>query len=101
MFIYINSNPTQIYKLDSDTKANIKYQFRMNIQEVVKKWLVSFGIPKIIIGSLVFYLLYEEFILFLIKKPTQSSQSEMTLTPNLNPHIYICKEPAYEEKAFK
>ena len=73
----------------------------MNIQENIRTWLVNFGLPKIVIGTLVLFLLYEEINLFLIKKPTQSSFSEKTLTPNLNPHIYLCREPAYEEKAFK
>ena len=50
---------------------------------------------------MVLFLFYEEFNLFLIKKPTQSSLGEVALTPELNPLIYVCKNPAYEEKAFK
>lgn len=73
----------------------------MNIQGHIKEWLINFGFPKILIGILVLFLLYQEFISYLVKKPTQNSLTEMELTPNLNPHIYVCNNPPYEVKKFK
>ena len=72
-----------------------------NLIQKAKSWLVHFGIPKILIGGFVVYLFLEELHLYLFKKPTQNSISEMVMDPQIRPNIFICKNPAYHENRFR
>ena len=64
-------------------------------------WMYNYGIIKVLLGSFVFYLLIEEFIIFLIEKPTQTSFYEAPLHSELNPKILICMNPGYDSKGLK
>ena len=67
----------------------------------IKVWVLNYGLMKLLMGTFVFYLIIEEFKLFLIKKPTQTSFSEMSLHPQLNPNIFVCMNPAYDYKGLR
>ena len=67
----------------------------------LKNWFLNFGLLKSIVFIFVLYLLVEEFISFVIIKPTQSSIGEANLIPEYNPKILICMTPAYELDGFR
>ena len=56
---------------------------------------------KFLVLFFVLYLLFEEFVSFVIVKPTQSSIGESKLIPKYNPKILICMTPAYEVDGFR
>ena len=67
----------------------------------IRVWMYNYGIIKVLLGSFVFYLVIEEFILFLFEKPTQTSFYETPLHSELNPKILICMNPGYDSKGLK
>ena len=67
----------------------------------VKDWIKDFGFPKLLILPFVFYLLFEEFNLYMKIKPTQTSISEKTIGKSLNPNIFICKSPEFNNEVFE
>ena len=72
-----------------------------NILLESKNWILNYGVIKFLIGSFVFYLLIDEFNMFLFKKPTQTSFSETYLHPEDNPDILICMNPGYDKEGFR
>ena len=67
----------------------------------LKNWFINFGLLKLFVFFFVFYLLFEEFVSFVLVKPTQSSIGETNLIPEHNPKILICMTPAYEVDGFR
>ena len=69
--------------------------------KTLKNWFLDFGLVKAGVFFFVLFLLSEEFITFVIVKPTQSSIGETNLIPEHNPRILICMTPAYEVGRFR
>ena len=67
----------------------------------LKNWFLNFGLVKAGVFLFVLFLLFEEFVIFVIVKPTQSSIGETNLIPEHNPKILICMTPAYEIGRFR
>ena len=71
------------------------------LYKTLKNWFLNFGLVKAGVFIFVLFLLFEEFIIFVIVKPTQSSIGETNLIPEHNPRILICMTPAYEVGRFR
>ena len=56
----------------------------------------EYRILKLFFFLLTLYLLIEEFVTFLIRKPTLTSLSQETLKPSHFPDILICPAPSFE-----
>ena len=65
------------------------------------KWLLDFGILKLLIGILIWLLILQEIHQYITVKPTTSSFSETEIGPELDPLILICKTPGYDRKSLK
>ena len=58
---------------------------------------ISHGLLKITFAVLTSYLLYEEFYIFLIRKPTHSSSAKIKTSSEDFPDVTICPFPSYNQ----
>ena len=73
----------------------------IKVKTFAYKWLMDFGILKLLIGILICSLILKEIHKFLAVKPTTTSFSDTVHSPELNPLILICKTPGYDGEYLK